>query len=218
MRFTRDKSILKSIAQTLTGAFCGFSRKWWLPNQQLVDFLPRYLPKTHSTFPGKYWNSRMWCMGHPWTFELSPNWTNVLSAAPKSLSVKVCMSKQSRSPQYRQRVSKRGYLQGGSRIIKKDRHRHVSRLYHVSIQQFLNTKEKHSQTFVPIALNKRDDEGAELIKALKVNFWARTTSRSYKLLKKALYIRHFATEASKKQAGGTYLNLFCSASPFQIRW
>ncbi|MEZ7867878.1 MAG: glycoside hydrolase family 95 protein [Paludibacteraceae bacterium] len=222
--FTRDKNYLKSIFPTLTGAARFFlSMMIAEPKNGWLVTAPSSSPENAFYLPENGKEPVYVCMGPTMDVQIITElFNNVLSAA-EILSVEdpvIDKIKAALPKLPPMQVSKEGYLQEWLEDYKEEdpRHRHVSHLYGLYPSNQISTyRTPELANAARETLNRRGDEGTGWSRAWKVNFWARLHdgNRSYKLLKSLLQPA-FATETSKKPAGGTYPNLFCSHPPFQI--
>lgn len=95
-------------------------------------------------------------------------------------------------------------------------HRHTSQLWGLHPGTEISTATPELANAAKASLNARGDEGTGWAVAWRTNFWARLHdgNRAYKLLQRLL--RPTYEPGFNMNSGGTYINLFCGHTPFQI--
>lgn len=163
------------------------------------------------------------CMGPTMDTQLIRElYDNVIEAASILCkdSIYVIKLKEAKSLFPPHQISKNGYLMEWLEDYEETdvHHRHVSHLYGLHPgNQISLYKTPDLAEACKVVLERRGDGGTGWSRAWKINFWARlgNGNRAYKLFRSLLYPA-YTHDNPYSHGSGTFPNLFCSHSPFQI--
>lgn len=221
--YTGDKTYLKEIYPVLKGASEFFlSTMVKEPTHGWLVTAPTSSPE-NSFYIGNDPTAISVCMGPTMDTQLIYELYNNVIQAAGTLGIDNGYSRQlaaaiKKLPPHQ--ISKEGYLMEWLEDYKETdiHHRHVSHLYGLHPgNQISLTHTPELAAACRQTLERRGDGGTGWSRAWKINFWARLGdgNRAYKLFKSLLTPAY--TDANPlKHGSGTFPNLFCSHSPFQI--
>ena len=220
--YTRDVDYLKQIYPILKGAaqfFCSTTVEE--PQNGWLVTAPTSSPENSFRMNGNKAGISV-CMGPTMDVQLLTElYSNVIEAAAilnrdTAFSARLKRGVQRFPPM---QISPKGYLQEWLEDYEETdiHHRHVSHLY--GLHPGCQISPEHTPALAEACratLDRRGDDGSGWSRAWKINFWARLGdgNRAWQLFKKLL--QPAVDEQTGDHRSGTYPNLLCSHSPFQI--